>query len=110
MDFVMNGVLWTIRFVDPDSLLLIDRTNHRTVATTDPYTHNVYLSKALRGGFRKRVLTHELGHCAMVSYHMLKDVERMAKPEQRINMEEWVCNLIADHGSEILFLSDALLT
>lgn len=109
MDFVMNGVHWSVRFVDPNSLLLVDRTNHKTVATTDPYTHHVYLSESLRGDFLKRVLTHELGHCAMVSYNMLGDVSRMAKPEQRINMEEWVCNFIADLGDEILFLSNALI-
>ncbi len=109
MDFVMNGIHWTVRWVHPESLLLIDRTNHKTVATTDPYTHQVYLSTALRGDFLRRVLTHELGHCAMISYNMLGDVAKMAKPEQRINMEEWTCNLIADHGREILFLSETLL-
>lgn len=110
MDFVMNGIRWTVRFVHPDSILLIDRTNHKTVATTDPYTHQIYLSEGLRGDFLHRVLTHELGHCAMISYNMLGDVARMAKPEQRINMEEWVCNFIADYGPEILFLSNRLLS
>lgn len=110
MDFVMNGIHWTVRWVHPDSILLIDRTNHKTVATTDPYTHQVYLSETLRGDFLRRVLTHELGHCAMVSYNMLGDVAKMAKPEQRINMEEWVCNLISDHSREILFLSETLLS
>lgn len=110
MDFIMNGVHWTVQFVHPNSILLVDRTNTKTVATTDPYTHRVYLSEELRGDFLHRVLAHELGHCAMVSYDMLGDISHMAKPEQRINMEEWACNFIADYGAEVLSLSNALLS
>lgn len=109
MDFVMNGIPWSIRRVHPDSLLLIDRTNTRTVATTDPYTHTVYLSEALRGSFLCRVLTHELGHCAMVSYGMLGDISSMTKPNRQIDMEEWICNFLADFGGDIFVIADRIL-
>ena len=99
--FTMNGYFWKIRFVNPLSAYLIDRTNTRTVATTDPAEHTVYLSNALHGDFLTRVLIHELGHCAMASYHLLDDIHRMTYPKYWIEAEEWVCNFIADYGFQI---------
>lgn len=97
----MNGYLWHVRFVPPNSLELIDRTNTRTVATTDPDTQCVYLSEALEGPFLKRVLLHELGHVVMLSYGLILSI-RMRLPQHLwIEAEEWCCNLIADYGEEI---------
>ena len=97
----MNGWHWHIVFVRPGSPALVDRTGMRTVATTDPKTGIVYLSSALSGGFLTRVLIHELGHCAIVSFGLLDDIHRLAKPRYWIEAEEWVCNFIADYGMRI---------
>lgn len=97
----MNGYFWKVRFVEPYDSRLIDRTNTRTVATTDSKNHVVYLSTALSGDFLNRVLLHELGHCAMVSYGLLDDIHRMVRPHFWIEAEEWICNFIADYGFQI---------
>lgn len=96
--FSMNGYLWKVVLVDPVSPMLVDRTGTRTVATTDPDTLTVYLSEDLDGSFAVRVLIHELGHCALFSFDLIKDIHRIAKPEYWIEAEEWVCNFIADYG------------
>ena len=93
----MRG-LWHVVFVPPDSDLLVDRTGVKTVATTDPMTRCIYLSDSLEGDFLNRVLIHELGHCVMISYNLLPVIHKMVKPEYWIDMEEWICNFIADYG------------
>lgn len=96
--FCFNGYQWNVKFVDPDSPALVDRTWNLRVATTDPTSGTVFLSTLLYGQFLNRVLVHELGHCMMFSYNLLPQIHRMVRPEYWIEAEEWVCNFIADYG------------
>lgn len=102
--FRMNGILWRIVFVDPESSMLIDRTGRKTVATTDPITNCVYLADNLHGNFLKKVIIHELGHCAMISYDLIDDIHSMVDEDHWIDVEEWICNFISDYG-EMIFSS-----
>lgn len=103
--FVMNGYLWKVEYVDRMDPMLIDRTGRRTVATTDPTSLTVYLSKELSGDFLVKVLLHELGHCAMHSFGLVDDIHRMVYPENWIEAEEWVCNFFADYGFKIFSIA-----
>lgn len=96
--FVMNGDLWRVKAVHPNSPMLVDRTNTLRVATTDIGTMTVYLSNYLDDGFLLRVLIHELGHCALYSFNLIPVIHRFIKPEYWIDAEEWICNFIADYG------------
>lgn len=107
--FILNGIIWRVIFVDPLSETLMDRTGHQTVATTDPATKTVHLSKLLHGDFLNRVFVHELGHCTLVSFGLLDDIHRMVKPEYWVEAEEWVCNFIADYGFAIFSVRDTVL-
>ena len=97
----MNGYLWHVKTVNPNHPALIDRTDTRRVATTDPKTMTVYISSELSGPFRTTVVIHELGHCAMLSYGLLDDIHRAVLPKYWVDAEEWVCNFVADYGMEI---------
>lgn len=99
--FYMNGYLWRVLFVNPDNPMLVDRTNTLRVATTDPTSNCIYISNALSGSLRMRVLVHELGHCAIFSFHLLPAIHRMVRTEFWIEAEEWICNFIADYGMTI---------
>lgn len=98
----MNGIIWTIIFVNPNDPVLIDRTGTLTLACTDPITKRVYISNKLRGQLYLRVLLHELGHCAMVSYNLLDEIHEIVKPEYWIDAEEFICNFIAVYGLKIV--------
>lgn len=89
--------------------MLVDRTSTRTVATTDPGTGCVYISNDIHGEFLLRVLLHELGHCAMVSFDLLYDIHKMVKPRYWVRAEEWVCNFIADYGLTIFNIAFSVL-
>ena len=107
--FVLNGYLWHVAFVAPDSSVLVDRTGEMRVATTDPSTLHVYLSDRLSGDFLIRVLFHELGHCVMFSYNLIADIHRMVKRQYWVEAEEWACNFIADYGLKIFSTAHAVL-
>lgn len=107
--FYMNGIIWRVKFVSPNSDLLVDRTGTLTVATTDPVSKTVYVSDSLEGEFLVRVLIHELGHCVLTSYSLLDDIHRMVYPEYWIEMEEWVCNFIANYGWQIFTQAYSIL-
>ena len=100
-EFYMNGLHWRIRFVNPNSDILIDRTLSKTVAVTDPDTMTIYLSNKLSGEFLTRVVLHELSHAMMYSYHYLDKIHRYCKKRYWIEMEELIANLIADRAYEI---------
>lgn len=110
----MNGDLWRVQIVDPDSPELIERTGQLTVATTDPVNYCVYLSSSLREPFFTTVLIHELGHCTMISFDLIDYIHERVPPEYWVDMEEFMCNFIADYGMKIfqtaydLFGDDAL--
>ena len=105
----MGNDEWRVCFVDPYDPMLVDRTGTLTVATTDPSTLTVYLSDDLEGAFLNRVLVHELGHCALFSFHLLGDIHRMVYPSHWVEAEEWVCNFIADYGMRIYEAASVIL-
>lgn len=107
--FTMNGYSWRVCYVDADDPMLVDRTGRVTVATTDPGTLTVYILRDLDGAFLSRVLIHELGHCAMFSFGLLDDIHRMVHPRYWLEVEEWVCNFIADYGMTIFDTAYAIL-
>ena len=95
--FYMNGHGWSIKVEAHDSPMLVDRTGHARLAVTDPRTFTVYLSEAIPSDILPRVLTHELGHCAIYSFGLAYDIHKMVQQEYWIEAEEWVCNFIADY-------------
>lgn len=100
--FLLNGILWRVKVVSPNNKMLIDRTNHKTVATTDPLTRCIYLSEELEGDFRETVLLHELGHVVMFSFNLIDEIHSFVEPDKWIYAEEWMCNFIADYGKRML--------
>ena len=107
--FYVNGRKWSVIFVDPWDPILCDRTKTMTVATTDPVTSCVYLSRELKGEFLRHVLKHELGHAFMISYGMLNQLHSMTIPKYWIDIEEWICNLLADNATNLTSIADDLM-
>lgn len=99
--FTVNGRTWRVYFVPGDDPVLVDRTGTYRVATTDPVTNCIYLSNSLGGDFLRHVLMHELGHVFMISYGVLNQLHGMTIPRYWIDIEEWICNLIADNATDI---------
>lgn len=105
--FAMNGFLWKVEVVDQNDDRLVDRTDNLRVATTDPVTKTVCISNELSGNFLMTVFIHELGHCALWSYGFLEEIRRMVYPKYWIDMEEFICNFLADFGTKIFQIAYA---
>lgn len=99
--FVLNNYIWKIRTVPADSPYLVDRQGVLTVATTDPDELCVFLSEELTGNFKKRVIAHEMGHATCFSFGLLPEIWECCYPDRRIQMEEFICNFVADYGERI---------
>lgn len=107
--FVLNGDVWRPVPVDRDDPRLVDRTGLPRLATTDPETMCVYVSNRLRGRDLEVVMTHEVGHCAMHSYGLADSLHRLIPEDTWVDVEEWVCNYLADHGREIMHAANTAL-
>lgn len=108
--FMMNGVFWRVKFVNPRSRMLYDRSGNQRLATTDPTSHTVYLSRSLDGTTLVTVLLHELGHCVLFSYGLIDEIRKAVRPEYWYDAEEWVCNIIADYGRDILAVAQDIMS
>ena len=69
----------------------------------------MYISRAIPYNMRERVLIHELGHCALFSFNLLEEIHAMCYPSKWHDVEEWVCNFIADYGHTIFQTGQSLL-
>ena len=107
--FGLNGRLWHVVRVGPDSPALVDRTGKRTVATTDDASGIICLSDQISGDALARVAAHEVAHAAMCSFGLDRELAEMVRPEMRIRAEEWCCNLVADYGAGILSTAVGIL-
>ena len=105
----MNEILWKIKFINPDNIMLMDRTGTYSLATTDPDTLTIYISNILYGKKLQKVLIHELAHCAMFSFNLIPEIHKMVKPEYYIEAEEWVCNFISDYGLKVFNIMYSIL-
>ena len=99
--FKLGNDIWQIKLVEANDPILIDRTGVLTLGVTDPYSKSVYISNQLSQEMMVRVLIHEIGHCAIVSFNLLPAIHRLAKKRYWVEAEEWVCNFIADYGLAI---------
>lgn len=99
MEFTINGVKWGVQFVRGTDNRLRRSDGVLTLGVTDWNDKMIYLSDALHGDLLERVLCHELTHTVCFSWGIYLPIE----------YEEWLCNFMADHGKEIIYLLDKLL-
>lgn len=107
--FVVNGEVWRVVWVTPDDPRLIDRTNTRTVATTDPVAKVIHMSTELSPPDLDLVMLHEVAHVITMSYGLLEEVHDAVPELYWIPVEEWAAQLVGEHAIEAVILSSELL-
>lgn len=96
--FKINGERWYIKFVPSFNPSLKLNNKEYTIGTCDYLTKTIYLDNRLKGSQLKKVLCHEIVHCAMFSYNVF------LTPEQ----EELLADLIATYGEEIIYITNKI--
>ena len=99
MFFNVHGNIWKIQFVNPSNKELLRSDGSRTLGVTDNSIKTVFIIDNLSDEMTERVLCHELTHCICFENNISIPLET----------EERLCNFMADHGKEIIYLLDDLL-
>lgn len=94
--FRINGEQWNILPVPPNHPTLFRSDGSLSVAACDDPTKTIYINQTLRGAFLKKVLCHEITHCAMFSYDV----------NLTIDQEELLADIIATYGNEIIYITN----
>ena len=107
--FVVNGRLWRVVAAPPDDPRLIDRTGVRRIATADPSTYTVTVSREVQPPLLDRVMVHEAAHAVTMSYGLLDSLHDMVPRDKRVQVEEWAVELVEKFGIEALALASESL-
>lgn len=97
----INDHIWNIYYVSEDNPVLIDRTGTWTLAVTILKRKSIYLSDNLFGNQLITVLLHEMTHATLWEFGIINDIREYCYPENAIDMEELVCNIVADYAQYI---------
>ena len=97
--FTINGIEWSICFVNPTSDKLRRSDGSITFAVTGWDDRKVYVSTAPKGGFFRKIMSHELVHCFMFSYSIHIPLE----------WEEYIADWVATYGTDLITLLDSIM-
>ena len=100
MAFTINGIDWNVVIVSPTDDRLRRSDGGISIGVTDNNTKEIYISNLVRGGFFRKVLTHEVCHAICMSYDIFLPIEQ----------EEIVCDFVATYGEEVFEIVDMLLS
>lgn len=98
MRFKINGIEWQTVEVPSSDGSLRRSDGSLSVGVTDNGTYCIYLSKSLRGAFKRKVMIHEVCHAFMFSYGILIPIEQ----------EEFICDFVATYGDDIFDIVDRM--
>ena len=99
MFFNVHGNIWKIQFANPNSKELLRSDGSSTFGVTDNSVKKIFIADNLSDEMTERVLCHEITHVICFENNISIPLET----------EEWLCNFMADHGKEIIYLLDDIL-
>lgn len=97
--FEINGILWNIVFVRPNSNNLRRSDGSITFAVTDWNDKCIYVSTAPKSAFLRKILAHELCHCFCFSFDVHMPIEQ----------EEYLADWVSLYGTDLIYLLDDLM-
>lgn len=86
--------------VDPHHPMLMRSDGSYSIGACDSETLGIYLNDRINKKLLKKVLCHEIVHATIFSYGI----------ELSVDDEEFIADLIAKHGEEIIKLTDRLFS
>ena len=100
MVFVVNKNIWRIEFVNPYSDNLVMSNGNRVLGLCDNNIKTIFIANNQYGYKREHIICHEITHSICFEYDLHLDYE----------LEEWLCNFMADYGREIIDILDSILS
>lgn len=99
MRFTINGIDWTIEFVNSRHPKLMRDNSIYALAVTDNNDKCIYINNRLYGPMLEKVLNHEMVHVFSFSYSLIIPVET----------EELIADFLATYGKDIFRVADDIL-
>lgn len=100
MQFMVNGTIWTLQFVNPRSKHLMTSTGIYTLGVTDNNVKTVYIADNLSEHMTDKVFCHELTHVHSFEYNYYMPIE----------VEEIVADFMSLYGRNIVYLADDIMS
>ena len=94
--FTINGIIWTVKIVNPHHPFLEMPNGKYAIGVCDRNYKVICISNELHGKDFKETLCHEIVHAAVFSYNIQIDY----------NYEEYLANFISKYGHEIINFTD----
>ena len=94
--------VWRVVRVSPGDPLLMDRTGRMTIATTDPTTRTIRISKAVMPPLFDQVYLHEAAHAMMVEAGVPDLLQRLTDGRWQVLMEELVAWFLETHAIQVI--------
>ena len=100
MNLSVNGTIWTLQFVNPNSEHLRRSDGTVTLGVTDNNVKTVYIADNLPEYMTDKVLCHELTHVFAFENNYYMD----------IRTEEIVADFMSLFGRNIVYLADEIMS
>lgn len=99
MEFVINGSVWRLQFVEPSNKHLQRSDGSWTLGVSDNNLKTVFIANNLSDYLQRKVLIHELTHVHAMEYNYYMPIE----------VEEIVADFISMYGTDIVYIADDIL-
>lgn len=99
MTFTVNGNDWVVRFVNIHSNNLRRSDGSFALGICDDNLKTIFIADNQDEYKTEHILCHEITHSICFEYDIVLPIDT----------EEWLCNFMADHGKEIIYILDDLL-
>ncbi len=96
----INGDVWRVVRVPAGDPSLVDRTGGRRLATTDPRSKTISVSRDVQPPLLDKVMLHEVAHAVTLSWELLPRMRREVMRGDIIGVEEWAAQLVENHALE----------
>ena len=97
---VIRGKVWRVVRVMPGDPFLIDRTGVPRLATTDPLTKTIRISREVMPPLLDKVYLHEVAHAIMVESGLSELLPAATDDREQIFAEELLAWFLESHAIE----------
>lgn len=99
---IARGQTWRVVRVSPDDPLLVDRTGHMRIATTDPATRTIRISREVLPPLFDQVYLHEASHAIMEDAGVNELLSQLPDERQQVLAEELLAWFLETHAIEVI--------